>query len=61
MPPLLTSGIRLGLPAITTLGIENSEMNLLAEILNSILTETENKNLQKMIYAFTKKYKQDYF
>ncbi len=61
MPPLLTSGIRLGLPAITTLGIENIEMNLLAEILNSILTETENKNLQKMIYAFTKKYKQDYF
>lgn len=43
-PPFITSGIRLGTPAVTTRGMKEPEMVLIAEMIAEILTNIENEN-----------------
>lgn len=47
MPPLFASGIRLGTPAITTRGMKENEMKLIAQWMRSAMKEVEGCSLPK--------------
>ncbi len=49
--PWIGSGIRLGTPAVTTRGMREIEMELLAEIIDSVLSAPEDANIQKKAAA----------
>ena len=44
-PPLITSGIRLGTPAVTTLGMGEAEMDAVADLMARVLHETQPRTL----------------
>jgi glycine hydroxymethyltransferase len=43
-PPMVTSGLRIGTPAITTRGFKESEVIKLVELIISILADIENQD-----------------
>ena len=43
-PPMITSGLRIGTPAITTRGFKESEVSALVELIVSILADIENQD-----------------
>lgn len=45
--PFITSGIRIGTPAVTTRGMKEAEMIELADILDSALSKKENESMLK--------------
>lgn len=47
--PFVTSGIRIGTPALTTRGMKESEMKSIAKWISKILKDPENQNLKKQI------------
>lgn len=59
--PFVTSGIRIGTPAITTQGMEEKDMKKIAEFifeaLKNIEQEERLKSLKKEVYAFSAKFK----
>ena len=48
-PPQITSGIRLGTPAITTRGFGTKEMKQIASFIMKVLSHPEDKKIQKEI------------
>ncbi|MCY7361307.1 MAG: serine hydroxymethyltransferase [Ignavibacteria bacterium] len=44
--PLITSGIRIGTPALTTRGMKESDMEEIAELINKILTNPKDENVK---------------
>lgn len=44
-PPTITSGIRLGVPSVTTRGMGNAEMDNIAEIISNIINDINNPSL----------------
>ncbi|MCX7735281.1 MAG: serine hydroxymethyltransferase [Candidatus Kapabacteria bacterium] len=48
-PPLVTSGIRLGTPAVTTRGMKEAEMKQIAEFIDKVLMNVDNLDLLKSI------------
>ena len=48
-PPSVTSGIRLGTPAVTTRGMGSYEMELIGEWISRILHHPQDKNLREKI------------
>jgi glycine hydroxymethyltransferase len=48
-PPQITSGIRLGTPAITTRGFGPKEMRQIASFIMKVLSNPEDKKIQKGI------------
>jgi glycine hydroxymethyltransferase len=47
--PLLTSGLRLGTPALTTRGFKEKEMKLVADWINRVIEAPENKAVQEKV------------
>ena len=49
--PLITSGIRIGPAALTTRGMKEGEMETVADLVNEVLTEIENKEVASAVRA----------
>lgn len=47
--PFITSGIRIGTPAVTTRGLKKPEMEMIASFIDQVLSDVENKTLQSKI------------
>lgn len=47
--PFITSGVRLGTPAVTTRGMKEEHMKLLAGWMNKVLRDHENENILKSV------------
>jgi glycine hydroxymethyltransferase len=52
--PFITSGIRLGTPAVTTRGMKEEEMKLIADCITNSLNNTENTTIQNDILSTVK-------
>jgi glycine hydroxymethyltransferase len=48
-PPRITSGIRLGTPAVTTRGFGTEEMKRIASLIAKVLSSSEDKRAQKQV------------
>ena len=47
--PMITSGIRIGTPAMTTRGMKDNEMKIIVKFIDKVLKDPENiKNLEKI-------------
>lgn len=49
--PMVTSGIRLGTPALTTRGLKENEMSIIAGLINKALENRENEAVLKQVKA----------
>ncbi len=52
--PLITSGIRIGTPAITTRGMKESEMEIIASLIEKVLNNLGNVNIYKDVQESVK-------
>ncbi|MBE2254641.1 MAG: serine hydroxymethyltransferase [Ignavibacteria bacterium] len=49
--PLVTSGIRLGTPALTTRGMKEPEMKIIAGFINDIISDPKNEDVKNRVSA----------
>ena len=47
-PPFVTSGVRLGTPAMTTRGMNEPEMTVIAELIDRVLTTPDDATITKV-------------
>lgn len=47
--PFVTSGIRIGTPALTTRGMKEDEMKTIADFINKVISNPDDKNIRKEI------------
>ena len=48
-PPMVASGIRVGTPAVTTRGLREAEMDLVAEYIARVLANPDDDTVQRMV------------
>jgi glycine hydroxymethyltransferase len=48
-PPMVTSGIRIGTPAMTTRGMKEKEMNIIAELIDRVLSNIDNEKIKQEV------------
>jgi glycine hydroxymethyltransferase len=53
-PPMKASGIRIGTPALTTRGMKEAEMSLIAGLISEVLAEPDNESVQQSVRARVK-------
>ena len=46
-PPMVTSGIRIGTPAMTTRGMKENEMRVIAELIDQVLTHIDDAKVKQ--------------
>jgi glycine hydroxymethyltransferase len=49
LPPLVTSGIRIGTPAMTTRGMKEDEMRLIASFIDKVITNFDKEDVLKKV------------
>ena len=54
--PWVTSGIRIGTPAITTRGLTPSNMDTVAHLINKSLTTNEKESVRHEVIDLARKY-----
>jgi glycine hydroxymethyltransferase len=58
--PFVTSGIRVGVPAVTTRGMNEGHMEIVVDLIDKILTDTDNEatitSVKNDVYAFMKQF-----
>jgi glycine hydroxymethyltransferase len=58
--PMVTSGIRIGTPAVTTRGMKEKDMRMIAKMINRVLIDTENQKVKdevrKEVESFCKQF-----
>jgi glycine hydroxymethyltransferase len=47
--PMVTSGIRIGTPAVTTRGMKEEDMGMIAKMINRVLKDTENQQIKEEV------------
>jgi len=52
--PFVTSGIRIGTPALTTRGMKESEMKLIADLIGKVLSNVQDERAKKEVAAKVK-------
>jgi glycine hydroxymethyltransferase len=50
-PPVVASGIRVGTPAVTTRGLREPQMELIAQWITEVLHDVEDESVQKRIHS----------
>jgi glycine hydroxymethyltransferase len=50
-PPMVTSGIRIGTPAMTTRGMKEKEMNIIAELIDRVLSNIDNEKIKQEVLS----------
>ena len=58
--PFVTSGIRVGVPAITTRGLEEKHMETVVEMIDRVLMNTDNQNLIDQVSEEVKEFMQQF-
>jgi glycine hydroxymethyltransferase len=53
--PFVTSGIRLGTPALTTRGMKEEEMAVVASLIHRVLADMKNEDVERAVKADVKK------
>jgi glycine hydroxymethyltransferase len=53
-PPMVASGIRIGTPAVTTRGMREAEMDLVAEYITRVLSAPDDERVQQTVKAEVK-------
>lgn len=53
-PPMVTSGIRIGTPAITTRGMKETEIEIISDLINKALENKDNEDMLKSIQSEVK-------
>lgn len=53
--PMITSGIRIGTPALTTRGMKEPEMELIAELINKVVTNPKDEKVKAEVSEEVKK------
>jgi glycine hydroxymethyltransferase len=48
-PPMVTSGLRLGTPALTTRGMEEEELEEIGEMIGELVKNSEDENLREQV------------